>query len=136
MAANEPIYERTTKGIRVMVRPKFLDQQSRPDDSHFVWAYTIRIENRGPETVTLRTRHWHITDGRGHVQKVNGPGVVGEEPRLEPGQSFEYTSGVPLKTPSGIMQGTYRMEREAGGFVDVFVPAFSLDSPHMPRAIN
>ena len=136
MPAADPIYERITKGIRVAVRPKFLEQQSRPEDSHFVWSYTIRIENRGQETVTLRSRHWNITDGRGRVQKVNGAGVVGEQPKLAPGQSFEYTSGVPLKTPTAIMQGTYRMEREAGGFVDVFVPPFSLDSPHMSRAIN
>lgn len=136
MAEAEPIYERTTRAIRILVRPRFLDHQSRPDDNHFVWAYTVRIENRGTETVTLRTRHWHITDGLGRKQDVNGPGVVGEQPKLGPGQSFEYTSGVPLSTPSGIMEGRYRLEREQGGFFDVMIPAFSLDSPHMLRQIN
>src|SRR5207247_9392322 len=87
------MYEETTRGIRLIVKPKYLESQSRPDDDHFVWAYTITIENHGPETVTLRSRYWKITDARGRVQEVKGAGVVGEQPTLKPGQAFEYTSG-------------------------------------------
>ena len=90
------------------------------------------IENRGPDTVQLRSRHWRITNARGEVCEVRGPGVVGEQPRLEPGDEFEYTSGVPLTTPSGIMTGSYQMENGHGESFDVEIPAFSLDSPHQP----
>lgn len=121
------MYESTTRNIRVTVRPKYLQSQSRPDDDHFVWAYTIMIENKGTETVTLRSRHWKITDARGRLQEVKGEGVVGEQPTLSPGQSFEYTSGVPLSTPSGFMVGTYQMETKAGERFDIAIPAFSLD---------
>lgn len=136
MAAAETEYEHTTRGLRIRVLPRYLENQSRPDDNHFVWAYTITIENRSTETVTLRTRHWRITDAHGRVQEVNGTGVVGEQPRLKPGQSFQYTSGVPLATPSGIMAGSYQFERTEGGNFDAVIPAFSLDSPLTPRQIN
>src|ERR1041384_1146195 len=121
------MYEKTTRHVRVAVRPKYLQSQSRPDDDHFVWAYTITIENRGTETVTLRSRHWKITDARGRLQEVKGEGVVGEQPTLAPGESFEYTSGVPLATPSGFMVGTYQMETGEGDRFDIAIPAFSLD---------
>jgi ApaG protein len=121
------MYESTTRNIRVTVRPKYLQSQSRPDDDHFVWAYTIMIENKGTETVTLRSRHWKITDARGRLQEVKGEGVVGEQPTLAPGKSFEYTSGVPLSTPSGFMVGTYQMETKEGERFDIAIPAFSLD---------
>ena len=130
------MYQRTTRHIRITVEPRYLENQSRPDDMAFVWAYTIRLANTGPETVTLRTRYWHITDGHGRVQEVRGPGVVGEEPTLKPGQGFEYTSGVPLATPTGFMAGSYQMETAEGEKFIVDIPVFSLDSPHMPRAIN
>jgi ApaG protein len=130
------MYEETTRGIRVIAKPKYLESQSRPDDEHFVWAYTITIENHGNETVTLRSRYWKITDARGRIQEVKGAGVIGEQPTLKPGQAFEYTSGAPLATPSGFMVGAYQMETAAGEHFNVAIPAFSLDSPHTPRRIN
>ena len=130
------MYEETTRGIRVIVKPKYLESQSRPDEDHFVWAYTITIENRGSETVTLRSRYWKITDARGRIQEVKGAGVVGEQPTLKPGQAFEYTSGAPLGTPSGFMVGAYQMETAEGEHFNIAIPAFSLDSPHTPRRIN
>ncbi len=130
------MYSATTRSIKISVEPQFLEDQSSPADDHFVWAYRVRIENHGTETVQLRQRHWRITDGLGRVQEVRGPGVVGEQPVLAPGQSFEYTSGTPLNTPSGIMVGTYRMETRNGEQFDVAIPAFSLDSPHQSVRLN
>lgn len=130
------MYEARTLGIRVAVRPHYLESQSRPDDGHYVWAYTITIENGSEETVTLRTRYWRITDAHGKVQEVRGEGVVGEQPTLRPGQSFQYTSGCPLTTPSGFMAGLYQMQREDGTIFNVEIPMFSLDSPHDPHPIN
>ena len=129
-------YSATTRQISVTVSPTYLDDQSVPEQSHFVWAYHVVIENRGPETVQLRSRHWRITNARGEVREVRGAGVVGEQPRLEPGDVFEYTSGVPLTTPSGIMTGSYQMETRHGESFDVEIPAFSLDSPHQPVNLN
>ena len=130
------MYSATTHGITVTVRPVFLDEQSAPAENRFVWAYFVRIENGSPRTVQLRARYWHITDGRGKVQEVRGPGVVGEQPVLRPGESYEYNSGTPLSTPSGIMRGAYRMTTTEGESFDVEVPAFSLDSPHQPIRLN
>lgn len=130
------MYTAVTHDIRVTVQPVFLEDQSSPAEGRFVWAYHVRIENEGKETVQLRTRHWRITDAMGRVQEVRGPGVVGEQPVLEPGDHFEYTSGTPLATPSGIMAGTYGMEGEDGRAFDVTIPAFSLDSPHQPMQLN
>jgi ApaG protein len=130
------LYAETTRSIRVTVKPYYLEDQSSPTDSRYVWAYHVRIENRGAETVQLRRRHWRITDAMGRVQEVRGPGVVGEQPVLAPGQSYEYTSGTPLPTPSGIMVGTYDMELPDGQCFAVAIPAFSLDSPHQPRRLN
>ena len=130
------MYSETTRSIKITVRPFYLDQHSEPNESRYVWAYHVRIENEGGETVQLRRRHWQITDGRGQVQEVRGPGVVGEQPVLGPGESFEYTSGTPLPTPSGVMVGSYEMETRAGEFFDVRIPAFSLDSPHQPVRLN
>ena len=130
------MYSATTRSIKVTVEPEYLEDQSSPVDDHFVWAYRVRIENKGDETVQLRRRHWRITDGMGRVQEVRGPGVVGEQPVLAPGQTFEYTSGTPLSTPSGIMVGTYQMETRHGEHFDVDIPAFSLDSPHQPVRLN
>jgi len=130
------MYSATTRGIRVTVRPIYLDDQSSPADGRYVWAYEVRIENTGTETVQLRARHWRITDALGRVQEVRGPGVVGQEPRLRQGERFDYTSGCPLPTPSGIMEGTYRMVTDGGEWFDARIPAFSLDSPHEPRRLN
>lgn len=124
------MYHQTTRSIRVTVEPFYLEDQSSPTDSHYVWAYQVRIENMGDDTVQLLSRYWRITDSFGRIQEVRGAGVVGEQPTLAPGESFEYTSGTPLPTPSGIMVGAYEMVSAGGGRFDVAVPAFSLDSPH------
>jgi ApaG protein len=131
------MYRETTHEITITVNPYYLEDQSSPDQSHFVWAYHVRIENNGRRTVQLRNRYWRITDSRGRVQEVRGAGVVGEQPVLRPGDSFEYTSGTPLPTPSGIMGGSYQMEAsETGERFDVTIPSFSLDSPHQPIKLN
>jgi ApaG protein len=125
-----------TRSIEVTIDPVYLDDQSEPADDHFVWAYQVRIENKGGETVQLLNRYWRITDAQGRIQEVRGAGVVGERPVLNPGQSYEYTSGTPLSTPSGIMDGSYQMETQNGETFDVVIPAFSLDSPHQRRSVN
>lgn len=130
------MYHKTTHNISVSVQPIYLDEQSSPDENYFVWAYNVKIENSGRDTVQLRSRYWKITDARGRVQEVRGPGVVGEQPVLGPGDSFEYTSGTPLPTPSGFMVGTYQMVSESGEQFDVAIPAFSLDSPYEARRVN
>ncbi|MCK8784223.1 Co2+/Mg2+ efflux protein ApaG [Roseomonas sp. NAR14] len=125
------MYSATTRDIRVSVRAYYLEDQSEPDRAHYVWAYKVSIENRGAVAVQLLRRTWRITDAQGRIQEVSGEGVVGEQPTLEPGESFEYTSGTPLGTPSGFMRGTYHMVEIASGLAfDVAIPAFSLDSPH------
>ena len=124
-------FSQTTHGVSVTVRSFFLEDQSQPDEAKFVWAYRVRIANEGRETVQLLRRTWLITDARGRVQRVHGEGVVGQQPVLEPGESFEYTSGTPLDTPSGFLTGAYHMVRtHSGEAFDVAIPAFSLDSPH------
>lgn len=130
------MYVETTRSVTVTVQPFYLDEQSSPNDNHYVWAYHVRIENHGLETIQLRRRHWRITDAYGRIQEVRGAGVVGEQPVLAPGESFEYTSGTPLATPSGIMVGSYGMETEAGENFEIAIPAFSLDSPHEQIRIN
>ena len=130
------MYSATTKSIRITVKPLFLDEQSSPGENHFVWAYHVVIENMGVESVQLLTRYWKITDSLGRSQEVRGAGVVGEQPVLEPGGRYEYTSGTPLPTPSGIMVGSYEMEAASGDRFSVAVPAFSLDSPHQATRLN
>ena len=129
-------YATTTREVTVTVETFYLDDQSMPDDNHYVWAYHIRIENNGRETVQLISRYWHITDSNGHVQEIRGDGVVGEQPVLKPGEAFEYTSGTPLPTSSGIMVGAYHMVSETGERFDVEVPAFSLDSPYIAAQVH
>ena len=130
------MYSTTTKGIEVAVTPRFLTERSSPDNGYYFWAYTIAITNRGRQTVQLKTRHWRITDAFGRLQEVKGPGVVGEEPVLAPGESFEYTSGVPLPTASGFMTGSYGMITDTGEPFDIEIPPFSLDSPAVGRTLN
>jgi ApaG protein len=130
------MYRAQTRKIEVTVTPRFLPDRSSPTSGYFFWAYTINIANHGSETVQLKTRHWKITDAFGRLQEVKGPGVVGEEPMLQPGGSFEYTSGVPLPTPSGFMVGTYGMVSEGGEHFDIEIPAFSLDCSYSERTIN
>jgi ApaG protein len=130
------MYRTTTHQIEVEVVPRFLSERSSPENGYFFWAYTITLTNRGAQTVQLKTRHWRITDANGRLQEVRGEGVVGEQPVLEPGEHFEYTSGVPLPTPSGFMVGTYGMVTAAGESFDIEIPAFSLDLPQEGRTIN
>ncbi|MFN0249509.1 MAG: Co2+/Mg2+ efflux protein ApaG [Kofleriaceae bacterium] len=125
----EPTSTALTEGIRVRVQSHYLADQSSPRDDRYVFAYTITISNEGLRTAQLRTRHWIITDGRGTVEEVRGDGVVGEQPKLDPGQSFQYTSGCVLQTPIGTMHGTYRMWRDDGSYFDAQIAAFSLASP-------
>ena len=130
-------YIATTRGIEVTVRSMFLEDQSDPDEGTWVWAYQVRIENRGPVAVQLLRRTWHITDALGRLQVVQGDGVVGQQPMLEPGEAFEYTSGTPLDTPSGIMAGAYHMVATVSGEAfDAEIPAFSLDCPHQQRQLH
>lgn len=113
-----------------------MEDQSSPDDSHFVWSYAVEISNDGTETVQLKTRTWRITDALGRTEEVRGPGVVGQTPTIAPGSTFSYTSRCPLKTPQGIMVGSYQMADEKGALFDVAIPAFSLDSPYTQRTMN
>jgi ApaG protein len=137
MKVAEPhFYQSVTRGIRIRVEPKYLDDQSSPEDSHFVWSYSVEINNDGVEPVQIKTRTWRITDGLGRTEEVRGPGVVGQTPTIPPGGSFNYTSGCPLKTPQGIMVGSYQMSDEAGTLFDVAIPAFSLDCPYTQRSMN
>ena len=129
-------YERVTRGIRVQVQPAYLDDQSDPDEGRYLWSYTVTIENLGTETIQLLSRYWHITDASGRVQEVRGPGVVGAQPVIEPGQSFEYTSGCPLPTASGAMTGCYQMKAASGGDFEAEIPPFLLESPHERRQIH
>ncbi len=130
------MYQATTRAIQVTARPAYQEEQSSPGENRYVWAYHIRIENLGTETVQLLNRYWHITDSLGHVEEVRGPGVVGEQPVLRPGEAYEYTSGCPLSTPSGIMLGRYEMQGAQGEPFEVEIPAFSLDSPYQPVHLN
>lgn len=130
------MYSSATRNIHVHVMPHFLEGQSRPEEEKYVWAYTITVENRSAETVTLRSRYWKITDAFGRVQEVRGDGVVGEQPTLKPGENFQYTSGCPLSTPTGFMVGSYTMRTQAGEKFEVAIPAFSLDSPHDRHSVN
>lgn len=130
------MYQAVTRNIEVTVTPQYLPERSSPESNEYFWAYTIEIINRSAETVQLRTRHWRITDGFGRRQEVKGAGVVGKQPVLKPGESFEYTSGVPLPTPSGFMTGTYGMALVDGEAFEIAIPTFSLDSPDSQRTIN
>lgn len=122
-----------TQGIRVQVQSEYSPSRSAPKDGHWFFLYTITITNEGTEAATLVHRQWVITNAKGEVSEVQGPGVVGEQPRLEPGNTFEYTSACPLETSFGTLAGTYTFEREGGERFDAEVPTFSLA---MPYAIN
>jgi ApaG protein len=129
-------YLANTRGIAVSVEPTYLETRSSPESSQYLWAYRVIIENQGRETVQLLSRHWMITNARGELTEVKGPGVVGEQPILKPGQRFEYTSGAPLNTPSGMMGGAYQMESEGGERFDIEIPTFSLDRPNQGLFLN
>lgn len=123
------MYEEVTRDILIRVRPAFLDDESEPDENRYFWSYTIEIENKGAETVQLMSREWRITDALNKTEIVRGPGVVGEQPRIEPGEVFAYTSGAPLRTPSGFMRGVYMMRTDNGDKFEAVIPGFALDSP-------
>ncbi len=130
------MYKAVTRGISVTVMPRYLPEESSPDHGRYFFAYTVEIINTSLDRVQLRARPWRITDEHGHVQEVRGAGVVGEEPVLGPGESFSYTSGCPLTTPSGTMQGSYLMETADGETFDAEIPAFSLDIPRTKRVLH
>jgi len=130
------MYKKTTNKINITVNPYFLEDQSEPDDQHFVWAYQITIDNQSKERVQLINRYWKITDSNGIKKEVRGQGVVGEQPVLNPGEKFEYTSGTPLSTPSGFMEGHYEMETKKGEKFEAYIPLFSLDSPFISTKLN
>ena len=130
------MYRALTRNIEVIVEPSFLAERSSLPNGQFFWAYHIAIINHGRETVQLKSRHWIITDANGREEVVRGAGVVGEQPVLSPGEKFEYTSGVPLQTPSGFMTGRYQMVNETGERFEIDIPTFSLDSPTARRTLN
>ena len=130
------MYREQTRLISVSVAPIFVDERSVPEDNRYFWAYRIVIENNSETTVQLVSRYWQIVDGKGGIEEVRGPGVVGEQPVLGPGDSFEYTSGCPLTTPSGFMRGVYTMVDETGEEFEVTIPAFALDLPDASAVLN
>jgi len=130
------MYTAVTKGVKVTVEPSYDADRSEPEEGRYFWRYEIEIANLGDRTLTLTDRRWLITDANGRRQEVRGPGVVGEQPTLKPGQAFRYVSGCPLTTSSGTMVGSYRMVDEAGAAIEVAIPAFSLDSPGEARVIH
>lgn len=129
-------YEARTRGVKVRVAPSFLPEHSDPDEDRWVWAYTIQIENGGGESVQLIDRRWIITDAQGRVEQIEGPGVVGEQPVIGPGERYEYTSGCPLPTDSGAMTGAYGMVTASGERFEAAIPAFSLHLPGAERVLN
>jgi len=136
MPAKDDVYEAVTRDLAVRVRPSFLEEQSDPAARRWVWAYAVEIENLGQETVQLISRHWVITDAWGRVEEVRGPGVVGDQPVLKPGQRYAYASGCPLTTSSGAMVGAYQMVSDSGEAFEIAIPAFSLDTPSSRRTVN
>ena len=122
--------EALTRGVRVRVEAEYAADQSQPGKNQWFFRYTVKISNEGPDTLQLLTRHWIITDGTGHIEEVRGPGVVGKQPTLRPGESFEYTSGCPLTTPFGVMEGTYQMMSESGERFDARIAPFTLSEPY------
>ncbi|MCE3232082.1 MAG: Co2+/Mg2+ efflux protein ApaG [Rickettsiaceae bacterium] len=130
------MYSKTTNFITIDVEPEYEEEQSMPSAGYYIWEYSIRIKNNRTETVQLINRHWVIIDDKGQVQEVSGPGVVGVQPILRPGEEFEYASSVHLNTPSGVMMGNYEMLNRAEELFKVEIPAFSLDCPHVKIAVN
>jgi ApaG protein len=123
--------EAVTRGLRISVQAQYAPDRSRPAQQEWFFLYTITIRNESAATVQLLTRHWIITDGSGHVEEVRGPGVVGEQPTLAPGESFTYTSGCPLATAFGKMEGTYQMiSRPGGETFDATIAPFTLSEPY------
>lgn len=122
-----------TRGVRVIVAPRYVPEQSEPSRSHYLFSYQVTIRNDGDETVQLLSRHWIITNGEGKTEEVRGPGVIGFQPKLEPGEQFQYTSGCPLSTPVGTMHGSYQMVTDGGDNFDALIEPFRLA---VPRVLN
>jgi ApaG protein len=136
MIKADAMYRAVTQGIEITVEPFYLEEESAPEDNRYVWGYRITIANNSSDTVQLRSRYWQITDATGRVEEVRGAGVVGEQPVLDPGDSFQYSSGCPLTTSSGVMVGRYQMQNPTGNTFEVDIPAFSLDVPEQRRTLN
>ncbi len=130
------MYRSITHNIEVAVEPFYLADKSDPEEARYVWGYRVTIANRSEDPIQVLARHWRITDGQGRIEEVRGPGVVGEQPELNPGDSFQYTSGCPLRTPSGFMAGSYTVRNGAGDFFEIDIPAFSLDLPDSRHSMN
>ena len=130
------MYELKTNAIKVSVQPYYLEDESDPENDHYFWAYNVVVENESADVVQLVSRYWNITDAMGQVEEIQGAGVVGEQPVLNPGDSFEYTSGCPLGAASGVMHGHYRMRKQDGQEFEVKIPAFSLDLPDFRPVLN
>jgi ApaG protein len=129
-------YEEITRDIKIAVEPNFLDDQSEPEESRYLWSYRVTIENKSQIAVQLLSRYWRITDARGRIREVRGEGVIGEQPVIAPGRAFEYTSGAPLETASGFMTGTYHMRASTGESFEVGIPMFALESPYEARRMH
>ncbi|MGU3574495.1 Co2+/Mg2+ efflux protein ApaG [Brucellaceae bacterium C25G] len=130
------MYRATTHEIEITVEPFYLEEQSEPDEGRYFWGYRVTIANLSKMSVCLRSRYWKITDATGKIEEVNGPGVVGEQPVIQPGDSYQYSSGCPLKTNSGMMIGSYHMQSANGEAFEVNIPGFSLDLPDSRRTLN
>jgi ApaG protein len=135
-ATETPVYEQVTRDITVRVTPSYMPDQSSRERGRHVWAYTVEIENRGASQIQLVSRHWIITDALNRTEEVKGPGVVGEQPELKPGEAYRYASACPLTTPSGMMRGSYHMVTPEGDAFEVAVPQFSLDLPDAQTKLN
>ena len=122
--------------VKILVEPTYLEDHSDPAENSYLWAYTVKIKNNSTDTIKLVSRHWKIFDSNGSFREVKGKGVVGEQPILNPGEKFEYTSGTPLTTSSGFMEGSYEMKNDNGDKFDVQIPQFSLDNPFEPNKLN
>lgn len=134
----ENFYSKTSEMVKITIFPIYLESQSNPDENQYIWAYHVRIENNRQHPIQLKKRYWNIVDSLGRIIEVSGVGVIGKEPVINPGETYEYTSGTPLSTPSGVMSGVYTMiepDQEEDSF-DVTIPTFSLDSPHQQMTIN
>ncbi|MFD1197868.1 Co2+/Mg2+ efflux protein ApaG [Brucella gallinifaecis] len=130
------MYKAVTRDIEVTAEPFYLEDQSEPEENRYVWGYRITIANNSSQSVQLRSRYWQITDGNGRIEEVRGAGVIGEQPTLNPGDSYQYSSGCPLSTTSGVMVGRYQMQSSDGSAFEVDIPAFSLDIPETRRTLN
>ncbi len=129
-------FEKTTDDIRVLVTPVFMDEESKPEEHFYLWAYQVRIENRSSSSIKILDRRWKVIDAHGATQNIFGAGVFKDQPALKPGDAFEYTNTIPLGTTSGFMIGKYALEKAKGTFIDVDIPTFSLDSPYESHLLN